>query len=98
MIRGRCAGYEPRASTISVHLASILGTWERARSTNPGLRRVTRQGLIGVAVIFMFAGALVTQARLGHVDVAAMASTGLVSGAGPLILALVFFREDGRTD
>jgi hypothetical protein len=80
------------AIPVAVHVASAFGAWERARSTDLSLRRATRQGLIGSALILMIAAALVTQLRLGHLDVVAMAIIGLVSGAGPLILALMFFR------
>ncbi|UJW29797.1 hypothetical protein L3Q67_31815 [Saccharothrix sp. AJ9571] len=46
----------------------------------------------------MLVGALLTQARLGHVDPLSMALAGVACGAGPLTLALVFFRPDGATD
>lgn len=82
------------AIPVTTNIAIVVGTWARARSTNTGLRRATRQGNLTVALLLAVAAAVCTQLRLGHFDLVGMAIVGLVSGAGPLTLALVFFRDD----
>lgn len=79
------------AIPVVIHATSVYATWLRARSTDLRLRRATRQVLIATAGILVTVGAVATQARLGHWDVPAMIAIGVLSGVGPLILAVVFF-------
>lgn len=62
----------------------------RARSPSVGLRRATRQGLMAIAGILLLVGAITTQQRLGRLDLFAMLPVGIVSSAGPAMLALIF--------
>jgi hypothetical protein len=48
------------------HLASVSTVWDRTRFTDPHRRRATRQGLIGIAGIFMVVSAITLHLRLGQ--------------------------------
>jgi hypothetical protein len=78
------------AIPAAMHFAAVNATWWRAHP-NMRLRRSTRQALMAICGILLLVAAIITQQRLGRWDLLAMLTTGIISSAGPVMLALIFF-------
>ncbi|WNV86674.1 hypothetical protein [Umezawaea sp. Da 62-37] len=85
------------AMPLAIHLTALCATWVGVRSIDPRRSNAMRQGVLALAAILMVLGALTTQLRISRFDLLAMIVGGVVSGTGPLLLALVLSPAPAKT-